>query len=690
MHSKPVLAIFALLVILMLAACGGGGGGDGGTQPKPDLQGQFIDSAVQGLRYEAMPSGLTGTTNSSGTFIYKAGDTVSFYIGDMLIGSAAGAKIITPVSLVDGAANETDVVVINIARFLQSLDENKNLVDGIQIPASIADAATAMASSINFTANTFDIDAASLIADLTSAAYNEIRLLADAGDATIHLQGSLLCELSGTYSGTWVQTAGPGSDNGSWTFTVNSVGIATGSGTSTEGPFNISGTVNPNGTTEFVGGTTTNGASFTGTASLDGSVSGTWANDSFSTSGTYTGNRTAIPAAPCASTPGSSGGSTSGLGALSISGAETDTIGTTFEPNEITAPDATSIRWRTVIDGGGGQGLVTHSILFSFNLDGSANSFTYSRVIESGVTEYHYHASCGVDDCSGVTVNQTANTIRFVNVDTPAAQGLGIAASPITINGTLGYASTAFVVPGSPAVDTSAFAGIYTGTFTGEDSGSWVFIIDSIGNLTGTVISDTTGTGTFTASVSSAGVISGNGMTGTITADGSISGTWSGDTGAVGGTYSGSLDTSGTATGGTGGGAGTGSGTITLSGADVSSGSIGEAFSPVWEAAVNLGLQNDIYVTWHDWDTTIIPQPDFYQLEMQFDITTGDITSINLRFGTFFYSVNCVSESCAGLGITANTSTKEVTFASSSIPVSGITINTATAPVTLNGTITYN
>ena len=49
-----------------------------------------------------------------------------------------------------------------------------------------------------------------------------------------------------------------------------------------------------------------------------------------------------------------------------------------------------------------------------------------------------------------------------------------------------------------------------------------------------------TGSGPIAASVSSTGVISGNGMTGTISADGSISGTWPGSAGAAGGTYSGS------------------------------------------------------------------------------------------------------------------------------------------------------
>ena len=100
------------------APSGGGGGGDGGA--KPELTGQFIDSAVAGLYYEASPSGLMGTTDASGTFKYKAGDTIEFYVGEILVGSAPAVPIMTPVTLVVGAVDETHSVVINIAAFLQS------------------------------------------------------------------------------------------------------------------------------------------------------------------------------------------------------------------------------------------------------------------------------------------------------------------------------------------------------------------------------------------------------------------------------------------------------------------------------------------------------------------------------------------------------------------------------------------
>mgnify|MGYP003632039231 CR=1 FL=1 len=123
--------LLIVTTILFISACGGGSGD--GVQPNLDLQGQLIDSATQGVRYETLPSGKTGTTDASGTFKYEPGDTVSFYIGDILLGSATGAATITPVDLVPSAIDEMNPQVTNISRFLQSLDEDENLDNGIQI-----------------------------------------------------------------------------------------------------------------------------------------------------------------------------------------------------------------------------------------------------------------------------------------------------------------------------------------------------------------------------------------------------------------------------------------------------------------------------------------------------------------------------------------------------------------------------
>ena len=60
---------------LVLAACGGG---DSDT---PVTNARLLDSAVEGVKYAASPSGLSGTTGADGSLQCKAGDTITFTVG---------------------------------------------------------------------------------------------------------------------------------------------------------------------------------------------------------------------------------------------------------------------------------------------------------------------------------------------------------------------------------------------------------------------------------------------------------------------------------------------------------------------------------------------------------------------------------------------------------------------------------
>jgi len=129
-----VLGLLTIMcsLILVVVGCGGGGGSTGG----PVLtNGVFVDSPVEGLDYETGSEfGLTGL---SGGFNYREGEMITFSIGDVILGQAAGKYMLTPIDLVQGAADETDSTVTNICRLLQSLDQDGNLQNGIQITAQI-------------------------------------------------------------------------------------------------------------------------------------------------------------------------------------------------------------------------------------------------------------------------------------------------------------------------------------------------------------------------------------------------------------------------------------------------------------------------------------------------------------------------------------------------------------------------
>lgn len=113
--------VLSTFIICMLAACGGGGSGNNSATT---FSGQFIDSPTQGLKYSAMPSGLTGTTDSAGTFTFKSGDSVTFSISTLNGSIDVGS--VTPPSPVN-TSSKTIVHVLSIpngaatAQILQSL-----------------------------------------------------------------------------------------------------------------------------------------------------------------------------------------------------------------------------------------------------------------------------------------------------------------------------------------------------------------------------------------------------------------------------------------------------------------------------------------------------------------------------------------------------------------------------------------
>jgi len=155
------------------------------TNTKTILSGRFIDSAVEGVHFETpTQSGLTG---ANGTFKYISGETVSFSIGDILLGTSRGLTRLTPMSFVPGS-NSSNPQVVNILRFVQSLDEDNNPDNGIRIPDPVT--IRAFGQNIDFSLSTadFENDANALLTLLTSGSVNT---LIDASSAQAHFAASL-------------------------------------------------------------------------------------------------------------------------------------------------------------------------------------------------------------------------------------------------------------------------------------------------------------------------------------------------------------------------------------------------------------------------------------------------------------------------------------------------------------------
>ena len=112
---------------------GDDGTGDGGTGLVVKT-GYFVDSAVAGVDF--VSGGQTGTTDSAGTFTYEEGKQLSLSVGGVSLGTAKPDENVTPVDLVSGGTSESDAVV-NLARFLQTLDDDGDPTNGISIGETV-------------------------------------------------------------------------------------------------------------------------------------------------------------------------------------------------------------------------------------------------------------------------------------------------------------------------------------------------------------------------------------------------------------------------------------------------------------------------------------------------------------------------------------------------------------------------
>jgi len=149
---------------------------------KPTLVGVVIDSAVGNLRYDG-PATLDGTTNDQGQFNYQPGDLITFKVGDIALPAVTGKPIITVVNFA-GSNDINNTTLVNIARFLQSLDSDGDPTNGISIPESAHTAGTGQ--TLNFGSASFDTAAGPIVASAIPG-----RTLVSPNTAIAHVQSTL-------------------------------------------------------------------------------------------------------------------------------------------------------------------------------------------------------------------------------------------------------------------------------------------------------------------------------------------------------------------------------------------------------------------------------------------------------------------------------------------------------------------
>ncbi|WP_323753655.1 hypothetical protein [Marinobacter sp.] len=196
--NKLLRALLAAGLTTGMVACGGGGsssdstsGGDGGgggggdpqTSSQPTNTGQFVDSPVGGLEYtRSSNNGETYLTNDNGEFKYADNDTVTFKVGQLTIGSTKGAAVISPKNLAQGTG------ATNVARVLQTLDEDGDATNGITISSEVRSKAAKAATPRNIS-ETADLD--SIANEITDLSSDTNAQLVSATDADAHLNETL-------------------------------------------------------------------------------------------------------------------------------------------------------------------------------------------------------------------------------------------------------------------------------------------------------------------------------------------------------------------------------------------------------------------------------------------------------------------------------------------------------------------
>lgn len=206
--NGKMLRMTALCASLSLLSACGGGGGEGGAPGTPtgSATGTLTDSPVAGVQYTTSSGGI-GFTNAEGKFTYQPGDTVTFKIGGLTLGTvtAAGSDAtITPLQIAESVGGlsegQKQNLVTNLLVLLQSLDSDGDAANGISIATTTAAALTSTtAAALDLAADPVAFSAdADLIGLLGTAGLNQDPV--DPADALLHFKTQFLKDLAGVYT----------------------------------------------------------------------------------------------------------------------------------------------------------------------------------------------------------------------------------------------------------------------------------------------------------------------------------------------------------------------------------------------------------------------------------------------------------------------------------------------------------
>lgn len=157
------IPLMTLTAAAALTACGSD------DEATPAIQSRLVDAPVEGVSFTLAPSGTKGKTAADGLFMCASGDTVSFTVGGVALGSAKCGETIA-IGDLSGTTTLTDDKLANRLVFLQALDEDDDPTNGIKITAAVHDAFAG--KTLDFAAAAADFDKA--FAALLPAGQNDV------------------------------------------------------------------------------------------------------------------------------------------------------------------------------------------------------------------------------------------------------------------------------------------------------------------------------------------------------------------------------------------------------------------------------------------------------------------------------------------------------------------------------------
>jgi len=165
---------------------------------------------------------VSGVTSAAGEFTYVPSANVAFSIGGIQLGYAPSAFRLSPLHLA-AASGDPYITPINLARFLQTIDDDDNLTNGIEVTEAVRAAAAGHWIDFGMPTYLFDTDSTvvAIVAALTSVTQAGERALIPDSTAQRNLESGIRAGYQGTYRGTYCRYNDTGLERGgSWTMRV--------------------------------------------------------------------------------------------------------------------------------------------------------------------------------------------------------------------------------------------------------------------------------------------------------------------------------------------------------------------------------------------------------------------------------------------------------------------------------------